>query len=739
MKPQTICFKPTRLGISKRLAITKRSYAGILYTTWHSHISIGKQDSYLMVTGKESADTLTHFSNQLCATSGINLERTTSEEVEQSMSDIPLSELYWVGITGEYPNPLEMQQQIVTSENDEQIYQIDPIMQAADEIEYEYPHPPPGTATLISFWTDENNWQVALAAAGTSKTGARKAAETAAETAGIQNITIIPNLTRRILRASAAVPPPVLTGVFLNPLIAIGVGMLSAGLAYASGRNDMSFALPNRIPRVIKKTWDGRVPRKNSISFPTSDQPQLFLCSTKDRSVMPDLSGVVVMMTARGSCLRIPDEERYRGSCFIGSSGSGKSTGMMWMAAGDAVRGAATSSHTTIWVETKRDGKDRLYAMLESQGITPIVVSISSPTGPQIRFNDWTDTHQDALALTDAIANAFPYGSFMEKSRDVLASLLELAALVYPAHLYRAKCVPINPTHNLMKTCWLLAGGGGWDHAKRIIAELKHTTANQEKLDNALHKYNVHFETSSRDKNFEAVRNKLNRLMEIPIWDLNLSRTIYTWEDLLKSSRPIIIDLSLQGGDTNKDILRVMVPLVFHSFWVAAQKTCHGWNKLGKTVSLYCDEASHLDSESAEVLTEIADQGRSHGLSLALGAQSWENLSDTAQHAISHCGHKFFFRMNDQPSAQQIAHLLGEDVVAKQILDLTQYHALATVTLDNNRYGPSTGRVLPEKFWNPSQHSWIPSNLPEDIDLVIEEDTEPNEYYDEPQLVSAAG
>lgn len=451
--------------------------------------------------------------------------------------------------------------------------------------------------------------------------------------------------------------------------------------------------------------------RKNSFEMPSDADLAFCMNVPINASVLPDLGGVSVGSDGTGQVVRIPDADRYMGITVVGSPGSGKTTMMLRLAGGDMMRMKAGEQHTLVWFETKRDGAQRLMDIAEKADIEPLVFVPGSSQGPQLRWLEWDDARADAGTLTEAFVHAFEPSSILEQSRDILVGLINMASMVWWEHL---ESIGETDRMNLMRTAWILGGGRSWEIAESLMEQVKKDNPNIErfrKCRESLTNY-VDIAPNRRADKMSAPLNKLNRLKDCPAWDIDLRREAMTWRDVLESKRPVIVDVSQFDDSTlaepgySEELIRILLPTALYTLWSQAQFHCNDWYSSGRSVSLYCDEASNLPWQSGHILTTMSDQGRSRGISLVLGAQRWDNLSDITQGAFKAAGHKFFLSQQDESSAADLASSFEGSAYSKESLTkIKPFQALATIRIGAALRSPTFLHIANDRDWEPGG-SW---------------------------------
>ena len=481
----------------------------------------------------------------------------------------------------------------------------------------------------------------------------------------------------------------------------------------------MPVSLVRLFQRRLRFVWNGATMKLGTSFLMESNVGLADLINVKrDMHVMPNSGGVKIGVDDLGGDVRLPDDMRHKSIVVVGDPGNGKTNVLTWCAGGDMIRSCEGEKHTMVWLETKREGAQRIIAQAEKAGTDYIYIVPGSETGPTIRFLEWNNIISDAGILTEALAASFPKDSVQERSRDIFAAIFGVAAYVWPQQLYSAGDQNRDTTPHMLRTAWILAGGKGRALTKKLISVLVETTEDKPEVAQAVEKMEIYlnYKEKAWEDAMSPVRNKLNRLKTVPVWNHNLNREIYTWRDILSSDKPVIIDLSSYDDPNveategmSDEIIRIMLPTCIYTMWAVARKHCADWGEQGKTVSVYCDEASNFPYTSGKIISDIARRGRSHGISLALGAQGWSELPENTQVAFNAAPNKIFFGTSDKESAVLASTNINNELLPPDaFLGLPPYKAICSLISDGYRITPVHLNTLKESEWDPTD-AWKPT------------------------------
>jgi len=586
--------------------------------------------------------------------------------------------------------------------------------------------PQPGTGVLIAARSSRRKWIYRVWAYGDHRRDTRDAASLwAASISGRASkaVTRSKSLPAAAVSAAAAAVFGTAGLAGLAPFAAAAAVSALAGLCFGvawwrfpTRRSATGRGVPAGVVRAMRPSRRaGKLRRGVEFTMDSAADPSVCADVAINSAILPDMGGVAIGTDGAGDPVRIPDRDRYVNITVVGAPGSGKTTMMLQIAGGDMMRMRNGENNTLIWFETKQDGAPRLLEIAEKAGLEPLYFTPGSSQGPQLRWLDWSDPRAASGTLTESFVASFDQASIQEQSRDVIAGLLDMASLAWPAHL---KAVG-EERMNLMRTAWILSGGLRWQKAENLMEQIKNNSPDQERYRQCQERLGIYYGLPERDRDqrMAAARNKLNRLKDFPAWTLDLRRPSYTWRDILEMRRPVIVDISkfddasLSGY--SEEMIRILLPTALYTFWSEAQYHCGGWYEQNRSVALYCDEASNLGGNSGRILTQISTQGRSHGVSLVLGAQGWTQLSEMTQLAFRQAGHKCFFGTADSESAAALAQDFTADPQANgynhsSLTRLKPFENVAVIRIGSERYGPVLLRTTDDRRWDPLT-AWEPA------------------------------
>ncbi len=186
----------------------------------------------------------------------------------------------------------------------------------------------------------------------------------------------------------------------------------------------------------------------------------------------------------------------------------------------------------------------------------------------------------------------------------------------------------------------------------------------------------------------EAARNKIGDLLAAESWWSPARRKV-SWRDILDGHHSVILNTGVTAGAVmDERITGYMSSLLMYSLRDAIMRTCSGWQKAGRSVSIFSDELSLLAGSSPEVIAWTHDQGRAYGVRPFFATQRPEQLSDALRTSLQDFGTFLCFaQSNPSVAAQAAADMAadgGEWTVA-DIVGLDPYTAVVRTHVGRKR------------------------------------------------------
>lgn len=193
---------------------------------------------------------------------------------------------------------------------------------------------------------------------------------------------------------------------------------------------------------------------------------------------------------------------------------------------------------------------------------------------------------------------------------------------------------------------------------------------------------------SARRTLTEAARNKVGDLLAAESW-WSPSRRKVSWRDILDGHHAVVINTGVTGDVVmDERITGYMSSLLMYSLRDAVMRTCSGWQRAGRSVSIFSDELSLLAGSSPEVIAWTHDQGRAYGVRPFFATQRPEQLSDALRTSLLDFGTFLWFAQSNPAVAAAAATDLaadgGEWTVA-DIVGLDPYTAVVRTHVGRKR------------------------------------------------------
>ena len=443
--------------------------------------------------------------------------------------------------------------------------------------------------------------------------------------------------------------------------------------------------------------------------------PQVAISSSVNNAIAQDIEDDKVMFIGTSVKNYKPVYKTIRDinypMAFGGNAGSGKTQSMMSMYVGASYLSRQENGYTInpIWLETKSDD---LSTLIEGvKGYDPLVSSIhdrETPTrlcleGPRIDDGDVSvdDIVKNKNELVSAMEKLWGAGSFGPRSKMVADAALTVAYLMgkdqYSTFGFDTRLE--NPERpNIIHLTELLVGAdpsiplvGGSEHRKEgplvEYADKKRSLLQnpkeRERLESAHGNEGVkrlrtlvgaldqlvslHYQKDA----VKPLHNKLPVLRQSSgLWETKTTsgqpRREYSLTEWLDYGGPVIIDMTAKGGTLSDESSRNFTMFIHYMMWVTIQDHCHGWGPQGKYVPIFADEVTRLvgrrggESNLSYLVGEMADLGRSYGVSHVIGFQNFQQMTDETKGSILNYKSKVYFAMNSSVDREQIIREIGD-------------------------------------------------------------------------------
>jgi hypothetical protein len=442
-----------------------------------------------------------------------------------------------------------------------------------------------------------------------------------------------------------------------------------------------------------------------------------------------------------GSVYLSADDQKY-GVAVVGRAGSGKTQALRSLFAWSMLEKVQPSglpgfpgrNNALISFESKGDGVAEYRDWSETTKDPLLVIDFSRPDSYAIDLFDVPGTFSDrANFFVNAMVYAFGEGAIQDRSFTTLNQIFA-AALAVDATVLANLATPLpEDDASVMYYAFVMLGGLGdkpgvelmaavvaraneLDRERRPIIESLAAGAYapapaKEKQARAYVAYAANFveaayalkslaerSESSRRTLTEAPMNKVVQLLGSAgkSW-WSKSRKTIGWTDLLNSHRSVIINTGTSElGELVPERLGAQLSsLLMYSLKESISRNCSGWEKQGRSVSIFSDELSLLAGNSPEVLTWLRDQGRSFGVRPFFATQRPGQLPELVRKAFLNFATLISFSQDEPTTAEEIAANVstGGDWDGDSILHLAPYTAVVRAAFQFKRQTAFTVKV----------------------------------------------
>lgn len=365
------------------------------------------------------------------------------------------------------------------------------------------------------------------------------------------------------------------------------------------------------------------------------------------------------------------------------------------------------AANTLVAFESKGTGLPHYQAWAEATGDTIEVIDLADPSSLAIDLLDVGGTVFDkATFFVNALKYYFGDQAIGDQSFETLLGVLPAALLINPE---LAGLVPdLNPNGSAIYYVHVLLGGRGDDLGRALAAELAAESirpdadpAHRDVLREAVlfmsPLYGPNATPASRRNLQQAPRNKFRQLIELESW-WTPTRPKTSWREILTGHRAVVINTGLSPtGVMVEDTARAQLSaFLMYSLRHAIQRVCAGWQRQGRSVSLFADELALLAGATEDVIAWLKDQGREYGVRSYLATQRPAQLPEKVREAFLNFSTLITFTQESNTAATEIAKEVSTEEgewTGPDILQLRQYTAVVRTHVDKTRHDAFTIRV----------------------------------------------
>ena len=350
------------------------------------------------------------------------------------------------------------------------------------------------------------------------------------------------------------------------------------------------------------------VSRRSAAGWSRAGKPAIPDAATEAATPPPEDAAVIGTDPAGGES-HLLEHDRHFGVAVHGDPGTGKTTLMLALLAGDCRRRAAGRHHPIIWLATSPDSAARAAAVMSDNNTAPVMISTHDIGGSRLDLLPHTDSPGCARRLAAAVAYAHRRKGTEPLLASVLADVLESTSKSVPAvDLIEEAC----------------------RHSQHL-GVVGEPTASLRRLQQAEGLWRPDSEGAPRLR--------------------------FGLQDLLTYGEAAVIDASGSRQDDS-----VAAAVVLASACAAAIEHCEGWGPAGKALSLFVDDlgsavpdAKTLKPDPVADILEAAARslpggGFLLGVKTVFGVQNSRRLPMSTAEALQRCGTRAYFR-TENPSA----------------------------------------------------------------------------------------
>jgi len=440
--------------------------------------------------------------------------------------------------------------------------------------------------------------------------------------------------------------------------------------------------------------------------------------------------------------IRVHDKDRYAGIFCAGSPGTGKSTMLLHIWGGDlcakffgygpvAIQpgmptmppsGPLRGGHSTlIWIESKGEGADRAEKIAAKVGVGEHVLRlrVGEKSGPRLEILDRSNPTACALSLAGAARYAWEPNAIGPQSLEALATAFSIA-LAIPSKIAREQ-MGLQAMPNIIRVAQILMGGDKGSNAQKQLLDILYANTRksssgsltdrlspaEKSLTAALERWRYFMGLPAREQEriFTPPLNKLEQIGQARfLWEGDNSRPVLSLTDILNNHRAVIIDFA---GGLPEIVRRYLSSMFLYMLWESIKQNCQHWESQDRAVIVYADELANIAGLGSEgdVIRDMYDHGREHGLQLVLATQRWGQLLDRTAEVARSMSTKVYLAQESAVVAQDaVIDLVGTDYQKygfseRDVRDLPRYCGLMRTRVQGQAQPPFTIFIEPDAAW----------------------------------------
>lgn len=388
------------------------------------------------------------------------------------------------------------------------------------------------------------------------------------------------------------------------------------------------------------------------------------------------------------------------------------------------------SRHCAIWIESKGDGAERAYNVALRAGVPPeqiLQFDVLSESGPRLELLDWSDPLRGANEITEAMAYSLPAGYIMGSSAPALVAAYRLALSMTP-QMVASVGGRVPPTPQVVRA---LMGGDAdsdaqskwfeWfrDWAARTPVASPASNGGAEALFSnptsalqaAVEGFGYYMRMDKRTRD-DILRPPITRLTDLlsarPLWTPAPDRPAWSARALLQYRQVAIINMG--GGQLSPQVAQRLAAMFLYVLAAAIDQECDRWQQLGRSVSIFSDELSHIcgTGSGRDVIGTLKDAGRSRGVRQFYATQRLDQVPPNVQSVLRSCDTELILRtLNTAMATMAMEDLTGSATptargwTVSNIRDLAALEGIMRTRSGGRSLQPFTLRLVPEGEFNP--------------------------------------
>lgn len=291
------------------------------------------------------------------------------------------------------------------------------------------------------------------------------------------------------------------------------------------------------------------------------------------------------------------------------------------------------------------------------------------------------DTLVDQLLAAMGIAGA-------PRARNNMVNAMAIAMLMSPEEIDSidpgeggiATAINIQRPNIPALALILLNADARWPHMEKKLAEYSRSvdgTPRERLLADYVSRHIVQLSSRDSDSKMESTVTRLTVLSRCAAFEPKEGQREISIKDIVTNFGPTVLNLGSYREDPNEEnsqlidaadesLTAQLMKLTLHAYWHYVRTHNSGWDDRKQYCPIFADEGSMfatetqgIDGQERNIMAEIADLGRSGGISQQLFSQRRSNMPPSAKEVMDSFQTQFQLGMPGGLDAQQAIDLLG--------------------------------------------------------------------------------